>query len=303
MKLYKKLGKLIKNPKIILSVLLQKNAHRIKNDELYLKMIFRLSLGYKLDLKKPRTFNEKLNWLKLYYHNPLMSILADKYKVKEYVRNKIGNEYVVPNYGVWDSFDDIDLNILPDQFVLKTTNDSLGVIVCKDKQSFDKETAKRHLEKGLQWNYYYSWREWGYKYVERRVIADKYLDDGTGQQLRDYKFWCFNGKPQYMYCTIKGENVYENFYDMDFKAVDINHGFPRHQPEFEKPADFELMKQLAAKLSADLPFVRIDFFYVQGHVYFGEFTFYDWAGINPFERYETDLELGNLLTLPEPMLP
>lgn len=302
MKIVKKIGKLIKNPKIFLLVLLQKNAHRIKNDELYLKIMFRLSLGYWLDLNKPKTLNEKLNWLKLYYHNPLLPILADKYRVKDIVRERIGDEYVVPNYGVWKSFDEIDFKSLPEQFVLKTTNDSLGVVVCKDKKSFNKDAAREHINKGLNWNYYYSWREWGYKDVERRVLADKFLEDGTGAQLRDYKFWCFNGVPQYMYCTIKGENVYENFYDMDFKPVGINHGFPRHQPEFDKPADFDLMKELAGKLAGDLPFVRIDFFYVKGHIYFGEFTFYDWAGLNPFSTYETDLELGRLITLPEPIL-
>lgn len=301
-RIVRKLLKLIKNPKIIMSVLLLKNAHRIKNDELYLKVMFWLSVGYKLNLRNPQTFNEKLNWLKLYYHNPIMSILADKYKVKEYVREKVGDQFVVPNYGVWDKFDDIDFSSLPSQFVLKTTNDSLGAIVCKDKLSFDKDSAKLHIEKGLKWNYYYSWREWGYKYVERRVIADKYLNDGTGKQLRDYKFWCFNGEPRYMYCTIKGENVYENFYDMDFNKVNINHGYPRHQPEFEKPLDFDVMKKLAKKLSSGLPFVRVDFFYVHGQVYFGEFTFYDWAGLTPFDSYETDLNLGKLLTLPAPML-
>ena len=286
-----------KNPRLLCIMLLERSARFIKDDSKYLKMMFKLRLGYSLNLDNPMTFNEKLNWLKIHYHNPIMPIMADKYRVKKYVSDLIGQEFVVPNYGVWNSFDEIDFEKLPDQFVLKTTNDSLGTIVCKNKSFFDKKKAKKHIELGLKRNYFYNWREWGYKDVERRVIADKYLNDGTGAQLRDYKFWCCNGEPKYMYITIKGDGVYENFYDMDFNPVDINHGFPRHKPEFEKPTSFELMKDLAKKLAGELPFVRVDFFNVNGHVYFGEFTFYDWAGLQSFISYEQDLKLGKLLNL------
>lgn len=298
----RRLFKALKYPKLALTLIIVKNARLFKNDKQYLRLIFKLMVGYKLNLKTPQTFNEKLNWLKLYYHNPLMPILADKYKVKDYVAHKIGSEYVVRNYGVWDRFEDIDFSSLPEQFVLKTTNDSLGVMICKNRQTFDKEAAKRHINQGLRRNYYFAWREWGYKDVERKVIADQYLDDGTGEQLRDYKFWCFNGCPKYMYCTIKGDGVYENFYDMDFNIVDIDHGFPRHSPEFQKPETFDKMKELATILSEGFPFVRIDFFSVAGHVYFGEFTFYDWAGLYPFKTIDTDIQLGRLLNLPEPIL-
>ena len=260
--------------------------------------MFRLKVGYQLNLTAPKTFNEKMNWLKLYYHNPIMPVLADKYKVKQYVADKIGDKYVVPCYGIWDSFDNIEFDRLPSRFVLKPTNDSLGPVICMDKTVFDKKEAKRHIEAGLARNYYYSWREWGYKDIERRVLADKYLQDGTGKQLRDYKFWCFDGEPKYMYCTIKGDNVYENFYDMDFNPVGIDHGFPRHQPEFEKPYTFGLMKELAAELSQGFPFVRVDFFQVDNQVFFGEYTFYDWAGLRPFGG-DWDEKLGALLHLPK----
>ena len=287
---------------VICQKVLERISPLIKNDRLYLKLMFHLRVGYSLNLEDPKTFNEKLNWLKIYYHNPIMPMLADKFAVKEIVAKLIGQEYVVNNYGVWDDFDDIDFNKLPDKFVLKTTNDSMGVIVCKDKKSFDVLAAKKQIGKGSKSNYFYAKREWVYKDIPRRIIADQYLEDGTGMQLRDYKFWCFNGVPKYMYFTIKGEKSYENFYDMDFNIVDIDHGFKRFVPEFVRPEAYEEMKHLAEIISKDLPFARIDFFYVKGKVYFGEVTFYDWAGMRAFSNYDTDLKLGELITLPNPLL-
>lgn len=258
-------------------------------------------MGYKINLDNPQTFNEKLNWMKLYNRQPIYTTLADKYAVKQIVKEKIGEEYVVKNLGVWDSFDEIDFNSLPKQFVLKCTHDSSGAIICRDKDTFDLLAAKKRIDFVMKMNYFYACREWPYKNIPHRIIADELLDDGSGHELNDYKFWCFNGKPTYMYCTVKTsmENIFENFYDMDFKPVNINHGFPRRNPEFEKPEAFELMKELAAKLSAGIPFVRIDFFYVNGKVYFGEYTFFDWAGLGKFSTYEQDLELGKLISLPK----
>jgi hypothetical protein len=268
-------------------------------DTLWLKMIYRTRFKRSLNFDVPKSFNEKLNWLKVYDRNPLYTKLANKYEVKEYVRNKIGEEYVVPCYGVWDDFDDIDFSILPVQFVLKCTHDSGGMCICKDKSTLNKEEAKNKLEKTLKNNFFWWTREWPYKNVKPRILADMLLDDHTGKVLRDYKFWCFNGTPKYMYCTVKSDDIYENFYDMDFQPVAINHGFKRNVPEFEKPQCFDLMKSLATSLSEGIPFVRIDFFYVEGKVYFGEFTFYDWAGLRPFADYGQDLELGELIALPK----
>lgn len=267
------------------------------DDETYIKKIYEISFGKYPNLKAPQTFNEKLNWLKLNYRIDQLTIMADKYAVKSYVAGLIGKEYVVENYGVWNRWEDIDFSSLPNEFVLKGTHDSGGAFVCRDKKTFDFQRAEKKLRNNLNRNFYYSGREWPYKNIPHRIIADRLLDDHTGTELRDYKFWCFNGKPTYMYCTIKGKNVYENFYDMDFKAVMINHGFPRHQPEFEKPSQFELMKGLAEKLSSGLPFVRVDFFQVEEKVYFGEFTFYDWGGLRPFVG-DWDAKLGGLLNLP-----
>lgn len=239
-----------------------------------------------------------MNWQKLHDRNPLYTILADKYSVKEYVAKKIGKEYVVPCYGVWSNFDDIDFTSLPQSFVLKCTHDSSGAMVCKDKSQFDINRAKKKIQGYLKRNYYWSLREWVYKDIRPRVIADMLLDDGSGHELRDYKFWCFSGVPKVMYCTNKADDIYENFYDMDFRPLDINHGFKRQDPEFEKPEEFELMKTLAAKLSEGIPFVRADFFDINGHVYFGEFTFYDWGGLKPFTNKHWDIKLGSWIRLP-----
>lgn len=269
-------------------------------DRTYVKLTAKGKLGYSINLEHPQTFNEKLNWLKLYGRNPLYTRMADKYEAKKIVAERIGEQYVVRNLGCWQSFDDIDFSQLPDQFVLKCTHDSGGAYICRDKSTFDRAETRKKLNLAMSMNYFYACREWPYKNIPHRIIADELLDDHSGRVLNDYKFWCFNGEPKYMYCTVKSSNVYENFYDMDFNPVDINHGFPRRQPEFERPEAFDLMKQLAGKLSQGVPFVRVDFFYVDGKVYFGEFTFFDWAGLQPFNSYQQDLELGKLIQIPQP---
>lgn len=285
------------NPRLFLEFLFRKLFGRWMSSKLYLSGLYRINFGHKMNWEHPQSFNEKLNWCKVYNRIDLYTTLADKYAVKQFVADRIGKEYVVENYGVWENWDEVDFSKLPDQFVLKCTHDSGGAFICRDKSTFDKENIGRLIKKNLKKNLYYGMREWPYKNIPPRIIADRLLDDHTGKELRDYKWWCFNGKPQFMYCTIKGENLYENFYDMDFHPVAINHGFPRHKPEFEKPNNFELMKDLAAKLADGIPFVRIDFFDVDGHVYFGEFTFFDWAGMQPFADNWDEI-LGELIKLP-----
>lgn len=288
----------LKHPKFLLIFFIQEYLAKILSDTTYIKWIYRLRIGKKFHIDNPVTFNEKMSWLKLNDHNPLYTTLADKYEVKAYVANKIGSQYVVENFGVYDKWSVIDFEKLPDQFVMKGTHDSGGAFVCRDKNNFNFEATRRRIEANLATNCYYKSREWPYKEIKPRIIIDKLLDDHTGSELRDYKFWCFNGKPTYMYCTVKAKEIYENFYDMDFNPVMIDHGFPRHQPEFDKPAEFEEMKRLASKLSEGFPFIRIDFFDVEGHVYFGEFTFYDWGATMPFGG-DWDERLGALLELPE----
>ena len=267
-------------------------------DETYLKFKFRMRAGYSLDLNNPRTFNEKLNWLKLYYRKPEFTLMADKYEAKKIVKEIIGSDFVVPCFGVWENIKDENFDALNYPIVLKATNDSSGVTICKSRESIDVNNIIRKFEKNKRNKHYLRSREYVYKDILPRIIADKYLDDGTGHELVDYKFWCFNGVPRVMYCTNKGKKIFENFYDMQFHPLSISRGFDRFQPEFQKPLEFEQMKELAAKLSIGLPFVRIDFFDVRGRVYFAEFTFYDWGGMRPFTDIEWDYKLGEMISLP-----
>lgn len=274
------------------------------SDKKYLKALYYIIFGKRLNLNNPQTFNEKLNWLKLNDRNPLYSTLVDKFEVKKFVASIIGNEYVVKTYGVWSSSNEIDLNSLPNKFVLKTTHDSSGSIICKDKSKFDFDAAKIKLDNCLKNTLFLKTREWPYKQVNPRIIADEYLEDGhhtpnEAISLNDYKFWCFNGVPKMMYITVKDEKVFENFYDKDFNPVHINHNFDRLQPEFEKPEGYEEMWNLAGKLStaSHSPFVRVDFFNIRGKIYFGEFTFYDWAGLRPFVSDKQDYELGSWINI------
>lgn len=294
-----KLSDYIQHPTNIKGWLLVNRPQWFRDDRKFLESKWKFLNKSALNLDDPKTFNEKLNWLKLYYHTPKITMMADKYNVKSYVSGIIGDEYVVPNYGVWNSVEEIDFNSLPDQFVIKATHDSSGAMVVRNRQTFDKNSVIRHYRPIMNRNWYWPYREWAYKNIKPRIIVDKFLDDHSGHELRDYKFWCFGGKPKVMYCTNKAADVFENFYDMEFKPLDINHGFRRNVPEFDKPAGFELMKELAAKLSQGLPFARVDFFYVDGHVYFGEFTFYDWAGFRPFVSKEWENRLGDWIELPQ----
>lgn len=297
MLLIKKIKKALANHRLLGIYLLSKLAVLFP-DKLYLKLMFRLKMGYWIDFDNPQTFNEKLNWLKIYNRNPEFTIMADKFLVKDYVTEKIGSQYVVPCYARYHRFEDMDFNELPNQFAIKMTHNSSGVFIVKDKSNIDKLKLARFIEQYFDYNYYWYLREWPYKNIFPSIIAEQLLEDKTGDVLMDYKFWCFNGVPLYMYCTVKGvKEVYENFYDMDFAPVDINHGYPRHSPEFSKPKSFETMKELATILSQGIPFVRVDFYEINGHPYFGEFTFYDWGGMRPFVNKQQDLELGKLITL------
>lgn len=273
---------------------------RLFDDENYIRLKYKLWFKRSINLQNPKTFNEKLNWLKLYYRNPMYCMLADKYWVKKWVASQVGEKYVVPCYGHWKRFEDIEFNKLPDRCFLKSNQDSGGGMLFDRSNGINLAALKQRFGKNAisGKNWYWSSREFAYKNIEPCILAEEYLDEGTGHELHDYKFWCFNGKPTYMYVTNKGAIIKENFYDMDFKPVMINHGFERTDPEYEKPANFEKMIEIAAKLSSGIPFVRIDFFNVGDHLYFGEYTFYDWAGFQPFVDEQWDIELGKLIKLP-----
>ena len=273
------------------------------DDKLYLELSYRAVFGKKLDLVNPKTYSEKLQWLKLYDHRPEYSSMVDKYEVKRYVSERIGAEHVIPTLGVWDSFDQIDFSLLPNQFVLKCTHDSGGLVICKDKESFDVRKAENKIRKSLQHNYFLSGREWPYKNVKPRILAETYMEDPEDMELRDYKFFAFDGEVKALFiATDRGDQSKEtkfDFFDADFVHLPLTNGHPNAQKCPHKPACFDEMKHYASLLSKDIPQARIDFYEVRGKVYFGEITFCHWSGFKPFDPPEWDLRFGEWIKLPE----
>ena len=293
----------IKYPKIFRSKLFYRVtllfSPIISSDKTYLKLQYFLRMNRVLNLKNPKSYTEKLQWLKLYDRKPLYNTLVDKFEVKKYVAEKIGDEYVIPTLGVWDSVDDIEFNRLPQQFVLKCTHDSGGVIICKDKSTFDIDYAKRSLNKSLKDNYYKKTREWPYKDLQRRVIAEKYIEIDGIAVLNDYKFFCFNGEVKLMFiATDRGIDTHFDFFDRNFKHLDIVNGHPMSGKLIEKPIGFDRMVEIAEKLSKGLPQIRVDLYDVNGEIYFGEMTLFHWGGMMPFEPKKWDYTMGEWLTLP-----
>lgn len=278
-----------------------KGLHDNLTDEEFLKKKYKIKMGKNLNLEKPRTYNEKLQWLKLYDHNPLYTELVDKYMVKQYVADKIGEEYVIPTLGVWDSFDEIDFEQLPQQFVLKCTHDSGGLIICKDKNALDMSQARKTLTKCLNRNFYKFGREWPYKNVKPRIIAEAYMEDSKTKELRDYKFFAFCGHVKALFIAterqVKGEDVKFDFFDAEFKHLPFKQGHENAKTIPEKPVCFDKMKELSEILSKDLTQARIDFYEVDGKVYFGEITFFHHGGWTPFDPEEWDYKFGEWIDL------
>ena len=271
--------------------------------EKFLKRLYRIRMGRELNLENPVLYTEKLQWLKLYDHRPEYTTMVDKYAVKEYVAKKIGPEYVIPLLGVWDRAEDIDFEALPDRFVLKTTHDSGSYVVCKDKSKLDISAARKRMAHFLKRKYYDCNREWPYKYVKPRIIAEEYVEDSATRELRDYKFFTFGGEPRVLYIAQgrgRGEPTVADFFDMEFNHLPftIDHDMAPTPPE--KPRSFELMKTLAAKLSEGTPQLRVDFYEVDGKVYFGEMTFFHCTGMEAFHPEQWDRQFGDWVILPEP---
>lgn len=270
-------------------------------DSIYIQIYYFAHFKKFCDLKEPSTYNEKLNWLKLHDHNPLYPTLVDKYEAKEYVARIIGNEYIIPTLGVWDTFDDIDFEKLPNQFVLKCTHDSEGLVIVKDKKKLDKNAAKEKIEAALKQNFYYIGREWPYKDVRPRIIAEQYMEDHVDGELRDYKFFCFDGEPKAMFIASDraSDHVKFDYYDLKFNHLDIKQKYPHAQEALRKPVTFEKMIDFSKILSKGFPHVRVDFYEVDGHLYFGELTFYHFSGFMPFEPNRWDKVFGDWLKLPK----
>ena len=269
------------------------------SDDIYLKHMFKSKLGYELNLTDPKSFNEKLQWLKIYDRNPLYTKLVDKYEVKEYVASAIGIEYIIPTLGVWNRFDDINFDSLPNQFVLKCTHDSGGLIIVKDKSLLNIDKAKKKMERALNNNYYYYGREWPYKNVMPRIIAEQYLHN-EDEELVDYKFNCFDGKVKCsIVCTDRNtpNGVHMNFFDREWNALPYTQHYPKKETVIAKPKCYDEMIYLAEKLTRNFTFARVDFYEIDGSVKFGEITFYPTSGFDEFTPIEWDYKLGNWLNL------
>ena len=297
------LKKYIKNPRFFFLGIFRKCAKYIHNDRLYLQLRYFLESGDKLNLKHPKTFNEKLNWLKLYNRKPEYIKMVDKFAVKDYVADKIGEEYVIPTIGVWNTPDEINIESLPNKFVLKTTHGGggSGVLICKDKATFDVSSAISKLNKAMKSDIYTSYREWPYKNVSRKIIAEQYLVDESEQELKDYKFFCFNG--QVKFCKVDFDRFIEhraNYYNTSWDLLPFGENVcpPMFDKELYCPPNFNKMINLAQRLSKDIPFVRIDLYNINGRIYFGEITFFPAAGMGIFHPIEWNQRIGEWIKLP-----
>lgn len=293
----------ILHPRGILYSIGIRGGFRSLEDKKFLQNMYKWKFGRELDLDNPKRYNEKLQWLKLYNRNPLYTKLVDKYAVKEYVAEKIGEDHVIPTIGCWEHFDEINFDELPDQFVLKCTHDSGGLVICKDKSKLDRNKARSIINKALGRNYYWIGREWPYKDVKPRIIAEKYLEDKKNERLYDYKFLTFNGGVKAMYVwSDRHKSLDEmklDFFDTDFNHLPLQKGYPNSDVKIQKPVHFEEMKEFAEKLSEGIPHVRADFYEVEGKVYFGELTFYDYSGFVGFTPDKWDKRFGDWITLPK----
>lgn len=273
---------------------------KILPDKLYLSLLYEVRTGKKISWKNPKSFNEKLNWLKLYDRRPEYVKMADKYEVRDYIKEKLGDEYLIPVLGVWDNVEEIDFSKLPQQFVLKCTHDSASVVICKDKHQFDKEAAIRKLKASMDTNYFYPSREWPYKEIKPRVIAEQYMVDESHTELKDYKIYNFGGKPELIQVDFGRFTHHErNLYSTQWEYIDEQIEYPKNPAvQIARPDNLEEMLECARKLSEGMPSVRTDFYSINGKTYFGEITFYQEAGFGKFEHERYERKLGDLIQLP-----
>ena len=299
----RKINKFIANPKVRFSYLNFLGLYNHVPDKLFLKKAYRVNMGKKLDFENPKTFNEKLQWLKLYNRKQEYTMMVDKYKVRTYIAKQLGEEYLIPLLGVWDDPDEIEFDKLPNQFVLKCNHNSgLGMCICKDKSNLDIEKVKKELKKGLKQNYYLTSREWPYKEVPRKIICEKYMTDESGEELKDYKFYCFNGKVRVLgiysdrnkNCPTKAD-----YYDEHFQWLNLTWGYQHANARPEKPKKFDEMVEISEKLSQGMPEVRVDLYLCREKIYFGELTFFDGSGFDKIEPVKWDYKLGQWIDLPK----
>lgn len=284
-------------------MLLIKKSLRFLPDKTYVNLYFRLRLHRKIDWNNPRHLNDKLQWLKFNYRFPLQSIVSDKYFVRDYVKDKIGKEYLIPLYGNWMNFNDINFDELPEQFVLKCNHDSGGLAICKDKNTFDINKARKKINHSLKQNFYYIGREYQYKNIIPRIICEQFISD-DGNVPMDYKIYCFNGKPDViLVCKGRFKNDSHKaeylYFDQDWNFLPLNYGDDKlTNVNISKPENFNEMLEIAKKLSEDFVFARIDLYNIKGKIYFGEITLSPNSGFDPDITEETDLMFGEKLDIP-----
>ena len=299
------------NLKILLNTLLNdpvdimrgvwKRMEPLVSDELFLKVQFKLAVGYWPDLKNPKSLNEKIQWLKLNTYYPEYAKLVDKYEVKKIVADIIGEKYIIPTYGIYNSIDTIEWDSLPEQFVVKATGDSGGIVICKDKKTFDRGAAIKKLKSLSEYNYYKYNKEYPYKELQTRYIAEAYIEDESGYELKDYKIFCFNGVPKFLFVTTgrQAGKVTFDFFDLEWNHIEVTNGHPQSVNVLKKPQKFKEMLEVASKLSKDLGFVRVDLYQDGGgNVRFGELTFFHGSGVIPFTPRSWDYQFGEYLILP-----
>ena len=294
-----KIRKGLKNPHIVGEYLLERKLARIIPDRLYLSWLYRLKMGMSLNLKNPTTFNEKLQWLKLHDHNPLYPSLVDKYEVRQFVKDTIGEQYLIPLLGVYNTVDEIEFSTLPGTFVLKPTHTSGDVILCKDKDLLSPELTKQKMNMWLQKRYFWGLREWPYKHINPRIICESMIQTEDGRSPKDYKIFCFQGVPKFAFvASDRGGDTKFDFFDSDWNRQPVKQHYATSSYDLPKPQQWDEMLRLARNLSKDIPHVRVDFYIdVAGRIFFGELTFFHFSGLEKFEPDSYDTLLGSWIDL------
>lgn len=291
----------IKTPRCIGAYLTRHLFSHTLSDESFVRWMYLFEVGKFPNLASPQTYNEKIQWLKLNDVHYEYTRMVDKHDAKDYVKERIGEKYIIPTIAVWDSFDEIDFTSLPSQFVLKTTHDSGGVAIVKDKSTMNVAKIRQKIERSLSHNYFYDSREYPYRDVKPRIIAEKYMVDESGTELKDYKIFCFNGKPKVI--QVDYDRFVEhkrNMYDVNWKRLPFTLKYPTDwNREFEMPENLGMMLELASELSAGIPHLRVDLYNINGDIYFGELTFFHGSGHEKFTPEEWNVTLGNWLVLPQ----
>ena len=292
--------KALKHPEWLFGVILRRTIGPYMNDKSFIKWEYFSGMAKFPNLDNPKTFNEKLQWLKINDIHEEYAHMVDKATAKDYVRRIIGDKYIIPTLGIWDKFEDINFDLLPDQFVLKTTHDSGGVVVVPDKSKLDISYVSRKINKSLSNNYFLQHREYPYKYIRPRIIAETFMANQNSHELTDYKFFCFNGKCKMLFVATDRSigDVKFDFFDAEFKHLPFKQGHPWSDKILQKPKGFEEMIEISEKLSKGFPHLRVDLYNINGNIYFGELTFFHFSGNVPFVPQEWDYKIGEWLDLP-----